>query len=68
MFARCYLEKYVDRLRGSDKNIEIFSCPACRSEFTLRSSQDVAGLPSNYGDSGKSESVSCVFPLPRPSI
>ena len=48
MFVRCCLEKYVDRLRGSDKNIEIFPCPTCRSEFTLKPSQDVADLPSNH--------------------
>ena len=48
MFVRCCLEKYVDRLRGSDKNIEIFLCPTCRSEFTLKPSQDVADLPSNH--------------------
>ena len=48
MFLRCCLEKYFDRLRGSDKNIEIFPCPTCRSEFTLNPSQDVADLPSNH--------------------
>ena len=48
MFVRCCLEKYVDRLRGSDKNIKIFPCPTCRSEFTLKPSQDVADLPSDH--------------------
>ena len=48
MFARCYLEKYVGRLRSSDENIKTFPCPTCRSEFTLKSSQDVTGLPSNH--------------------
>ena len=48
MFVRCCLEKYVDRLRGSDKNIEIFPCPTCRSEFPLKPSQGVADLPSNH--------------------
>jgi hypothetical protein len=42
------LGKYVERLRGADKNVEIFPCPTCRSEFTLKSNQDVAELPSNY--------------------
>ena len=41
------LGKYVERLRGADKNIETFPCPTCRSEFSLKSSQDVAELPTN---------------------
>ena len=41
------LGKYVERLRGADKNLETFPCPTCRSEFTLKSNQDVAELPSN---------------------
>jgi hypothetical protein len=48
MFMPCCLGKYVERLRGADKNIEIFPCPTCRSEFTLKSNQDVADLASNY--------------------
>ena len=45
----CYcLGKYVNRLRGADKNIETFPCPTCRSEFSLKSNQDVADLASNY--------------------
>ncbi len=44
---RC-LAKYVERLRGADQNIETFPCPTCRSEFTLKSNQDVADLPSSY--------------------
>ena len=28
--------------------METFPCPTCRSEFTLKSNQDVAELPSNY--------------------
>ena len=48
-FVRCCcLGKHVERLRGADKNIETFSCPTCRSEFTLKSNQDVADLASNY--------------------
>ncbi len=43
----CRLGKYVERVRGADKNIETFPCPTCRSEFTLKSNQDVAELPSN---------------------
>ena len=49
MFVRCYcLERYTERLRGSDKNIETFPCPRCHSEFTLKSNQDVAEMPSNH--------------------
>ena len=44
----CCLGKYVERLRGADKNIETFPCPTCRSEFTLKSNQDVADLASSY--------------------
>ena len=40
--------KYVERLRGCGKNIETFPCPTCRSEFTLKSNQDVADLASNH--------------------
>ena len=47
VFSHC-LEKYVERLRGSDKNIETFPCPTCRSEFTLKSNQDVDDLMSNH--------------------
>jgi tripartite motif-containing protein 2/3 len=46
--VHCCLGKYVERLRGADKNVETFPCPTCRSEFTLKSNQDVAELPSNY--------------------
>ncbi|CAB4024881.1 Hypothetical predicted protein [Paramuricea clavata] len=42
------LGKYVERLRGAEKKIETFPCPTCRSEFTLKSNQDVAELPSSY--------------------
>jgi tripartite motif-containing protein 56 len=42
------LGKYVERLRRAEKKIEIFPCPTCRSEFTLKSNQDVAELPSSY--------------------
>ena len=47
VFSYC-LETYVERLRGSDKNIKTFPCPTCRSEITLKSNQDVAGLASNH--------------------
>ena len=47
MSVNC-LGKYVERLRGADKKIETFPCPTCRSEFTLKSNQDVAELPSNH--------------------
>ena len=41
------LGKYVERLRGAEKKIETFPCLTCRSEFTLKSNQDVAELPSS---------------------
>ena len=44
----CCLGKYVQRLRGGDKTIEIFPCPSCRSEFTLKSNQDGADLTSSH--------------------
>jgi hypothetical protein len=47
MSVRC-LGKYVERLRGAEKKIETFPCPTCRSEFTLKSNQNVAELPSSY--------------------
>ena len=47
-FCKVCLEKYVARLRGSGKRIETFPCPTCRSEFTLKSDQNVANLASNY--------------------
>ena len=43
----CRLGKYVKRVRDADKNLETFPCPTCRSEFTLKSNQDVAELPTN---------------------
>ena len=47
-FCKVCLGKYVERLRGPDKNIETFPCPTCRSEFTLKSNQNVADLASSY--------------------
>ena len=47
-FCKVCLGKYVARLRDSAKKIETFPCPTCRSEFTLKSDQDVADLASNY--------------------
>ena len=44
----CYLEKYVERLGGTEKKIETFPCPTCRSEFTLKSNQEVGDLPSSH--------------------
>ena len=41
------LGKYVERLRDADKNLETFPCPTCKSEFLLKSNQDVAEFPSN---------------------
>ena len=43
-----FLEKYVEGLRGAEKKMETFPCPTCRSEFTLKSNQDVTDLPSSY--------------------
>ena len=37
----------MEPLRGGDSNTETFPCPTCRSEFTLKSNQGVAELPSN---------------------
>ena len=42
------LGKYVERLRGADKQIETFPCPICRSDLTLKSNQDVAELSSSH--------------------
>ena len=42
------LGKYVERLRGADKKTDTFPCPICRSEFTLKTNQDVAELPSSH--------------------
>ncbi len=42
------MEKYVDRLRDAEKNVETFPCPTCRSEFTLKSNQNVGDLSSSY--------------------
>ncbi len=47
MSVRRRLGKYVERVRDGDKNLETFPCPTCRSEFTLKSNQDVAELPTN---------------------
>jgi hypothetical protein len=47
MSVHC-LGNYVERLRGAEKKTETFPCPTCRSEFTLKSNQDVAELPSNH--------------------
>ncbi|XP_028396165.1 E3 ubiquitin-protein ligase TRIM56-like [Dendronephthya gigantea] len=46
-FCKGCLVKYVERLRGEDQNIETFPCPRCRSEFTLKTSQDISGMASN---------------------
>ena len=46
VILRC-LGKYVEGLRDGN-NIEIFPCPNCRSELTLKSDQDVAELPSIF--------------------
>ena len=47
-FCKVCLGKYVEGLRSSDKDVETFPCPTCRSEFTLKANQDVAGMASNY--------------------
>ncbi|XP_028407149.1 E3 ubiquitin-protein ligase TRIM33-like [Dendronephthya gigantea] len=46
-FCRGCLLKYVERLSGGEENVEIFPCPTCRSEFTLKSTQDIAEMPDN---------------------
>ena len=48
VYVCCCLGKYVERLRSGDKTIEIFPCPTCRSEFALKSNEDVADLTSSY--------------------
>ena len=47
-FCKVCLRKYVDRLRGAENNVEAFPCPTCRSEFTLKSNQNVGDLSSSY--------------------
>ena len=47
-FCKVCLQKYVDRLRGAENNVEAFPCPTCRSEFTLKSNQNVGDLSSSY--------------------
>ena len=43
-----FIGRYVEGLRGGKKTVEIFPCPNCRSQFTLKSNQDVAELPSIF--------------------
>ena len=47
-FCKVCLQKYVDRLRDAEKNVEAFPCHTCRSEFTLKSNQNVGDLSSSY--------------------
>jgi tripartite motif-containing protein 13 len=46
-FCKVCLEKYVEGLRDG-KNIETFPCPTCRSEFALKSNENVEGMAGNY--------------------
>ena len=48
-FCKTCLDKYVEGLRDG-KNIETFPCPTfpCRSEFTLKSNENVEGMAGNY--------------------
>ena len=46
-FCKTCLDKYVKGLRDG-KNIETFPCPTCRSEFTLKSNENVEGMAGNY--------------------
>ena len=43
-----FIDGYVESHRGTDRKIEIFSCPTCRSDFTLQANQNVAELTSSY--------------------
>ena len=45
-FCKTCLDKYVEGLRDG-KNIETFPCPTCRSEFTLKSNENVEGMAGN---------------------
>ena len=46
-FCKVCLEKYVEGLRDG-KNVETFPCPTCRSEFPLKSNENVEGMAGNY--------------------
>ena len=46
-FCKVCLHKYVEGLRGG-KNVEMFPCPTCRSEFSLKSNENVEGMAGNY--------------------
>ena len=46
-FCKVCLHKYVEGLRDG-KNIEMFPCPTCRSEFSLKSNENVEGMAGNY--------------------
>ena len=46
-FCKVCLEKYVEGLRNGN-NIETFPCPTCRSEFTLKSNENVEEMAGNY--------------------
>ena len=46
-FSKACIEKYVEGFR-SEKNVEIFPCPTCRSEFPLKSNENVEGMVVNY--------------------
>ena len=46
-FYKVCLHKYVEGLRGG-KNDEMFPCPTCRSEFSLKSNENVEGMAGNY--------------------
>ena len=37
----------VEGLRDG-KNVEMFPCPTCRSEFSLKSNENVEGMVANY--------------------
>ena len=46
-FCKVCLHKYVEGLRDG-KNVEMFPCPTCRSEFSLKSNENVEGMAGNY--------------------
>ena len=49
-FCQCCLEKFVKRQREKavEKAIEVFKCPACRTQFELKKRQQVADMTRNH--------------------
>ena len=49
-FCKCCLEKFVksQREKAMDKDIDRFNCPTCRSEFSLKPYEEVAGMAGSH--------------------